>query len=126
MLNRVEKLAYVIVLCEDLERMKAFYMDVFAFPVAKETPTSLAFRVGSAFLALRKRTRSYDGRGAGNGSPGVQIAFLMSPSEVDLCHKELVDKGVKILEPPRDQPWGHRTLYFSDPESNILEIYADI
>src|SRR5262245_51240907 len=125
MLNRVEKLAYVIVLCEDLERMKAFYQDVFAFSVEKETPTSLAFRAGSVFLALRKRTRAYDGRGAG-GSPGVQIAFLMSPAEVDLCHKELVDKGVTILDPPKDQPWGHRTLYFSDPEGNILEIYADI
>ena len=125
MLNRVEKLAYVIVLCEDIERMKAFYRDLFAFPVESESPTSLAFRVGSVFLALRKRTRIYDGRGS-IGSPGVQIAFLMTPAEVDLCHKELLDKGVTILDPPKDQPWGHRTLYFSDPESNILEIYADI
>jgi hypothetical protein len=92
--------------------------------VESESGTSVAFRVGSVFLALRKRTRAYDGRGAGIGSPGVQIAFLMSPAEVDLCHQEIVDKGVPILDPPKDQPWGHRTLYFSDPEGNILEIYA--
>jgi catechol-2,3-dioxygenase len=33
---------------------------------------------------------------------------------------------VKILEPPQDKDYGHRTLFFKDPEGNILEIYADI
>jgi uncharacterized glyoxalase superfamily protein PhnB len=77
-------------------------------------------------LALRKRTRAYDGLGRDIGSPGVQIAFPVSPAEVDLCHKQLVEKGVTILDPPKDQPWGHRTVYFSDPEGNILEFYAEI
>lgn len=31
-----------------------------------------------------------------------------------------------MLEPPRDHEYGHRTLFFKDPEGNILEIYADI
>ena len=126
MLNRVKQLDYVIVLCDDLDRMKRFYRDVFAFPVHSESATSLAFRAGSVFLALRKRTRAYDGRGRDIGSPGVQIAFPVLPAEVDLCHKQLVDKGVTILDPPKDQPWGHRTVYFSDPEGNILEFYAEI
>ena len=25
-----------------------------------------------------------------------------------------------------DQPRGHRTVYFSDPEGNVLEVYAEI
>ena len=126
MLNRVEQIGYVIVLCDDLDRMKAFYRDLFAFPVESESATGLTFRAGSVFLGLRKRTRVYDGRGAGTGSPGVQIAFLVSPAEVDLCHDQLVAKGVTILDSPNDQPWGHRTVYFADPEGNILEIYAEI
>jgi uncharacterized glyoxalase superfamily protein PhnB len=56
----------------------------------------------------------------------VQIAFPVSPVDVDLCHQQLVEQGVKILDPPNNQPWGHRTVYFSDPEGNILEIYAEI
>lgn len=27
---------------------------------------------------------------------------------------------------PKDQPWGHRTVFFRDPDGNILEIYADL
>ena len=51
---------------------------------------------------------------------------LASPNEVESCHQELKRQGVTVLEPPRDQSWGHRTLYFRDPEHNVLEIYADM
>ena len=37
-----------------------------------------------------------------------------------------VEGGVEIAEPPTDQPRGHRTVYFFDPEHNLLEIYAEI
>ena len=126
MLEPVTQLNYVIVLCDDFVRMKTFYRDLFAFSVEAESSTDLALRAGPVMLALRKRTRDYDGRGDGSASPGLQIAFRVSPDEVDRCYEALVDKGVKILDPPTDQPRGHRTVYFSDPEGNILEIYAEI
>ena len=126
MLEAVKKLSYVIVLCDDLDRMKAFYRKLFAFPVESEPANGLVFRAGSVLLSLRLRTRDYDGRGGGDVSPGVQLAFLVSPAEVDQCYNQLVDMGVKILDPPTDQPRGHRTVYFADPEGNILEIYAEI
>lgn len=126
MLTPVQTLSYVIVLCDDIDRMKKFYRDLFAFPVDSETDESLALRAGSVLLALRKRTRNYDGRGGGPESPGVQLAFLVSPAEVDECYELLQAKSVPILDPPADQPRGHRTVYFSDPEGNILEVYAEI
>ncbi len=126
MLTLVKQLTYVIVLCDDMERMKAFYRDLFAFEIDSESATSLAFRAGSVLLALRQRTRGYDGVGVRPELPGVQIAFLVQPDEVELCYQQLLAKGVEILDPPTDQPRGHRTVYFSDPEGNMLEIYAEI
>ena len=126
MLKAVQQLSYVIVLCDDLDRMKAFYRDLFGFPVNSESQTGMSFRAGSVILGVRKRTRSYDGHGGGPDSPGVQIAFRVEPDEVDRCHERLVQEGVKILDPPANQPWGHRTVYFSDPEGNVLEVYAEI
>jgi catechol 2,3-dioxygenase-like lactoylglutathione lyase family enzyme len=126
MLTAVQQLNYVIVLCDDLDRMKAFYRDLFAFPIDSESATGLAFRAGAVLLALRQRTRVYDCRGVRAELPGVQLAFLVSPAEVDRCYDQLVAKGVKILDPPTDQLRGHRTVYFADPEGNILEIYAEI
>lgn len=126
MLTSLQELNYVIVLCHDLKRMEAFYRDLLPFDVESETDTGLAFRAGSVLLALRKRTRNYDGSGVRTDLPGVQLAFRVSPAEVDECHRQLMDKGVEILDPPTDQPRGHRTVYFSDPEGNLLEVYAEI
>lgn len=126
MLTALTQLNYVIVLCDDLERMKAFYRMLFAFPIDSESETGLTFRAGSVLLSLRKRTRDYDGAGVRADLPGVQIAFLVSPAEVDLSYRQLLEMGVTIVDPPTDQPRGHRTVYFTDPEGNLLEIYAEI
>ena len=126
MLSAVRQLDYAIVLCEDLDRMKAFYRDLFDFPVASESATGLTFQAGAVKVSLRQRTRGYDGQGTRSELPGVQLAFLVAPDEVARCYEQLVAKSVEILEPPTDQPRGHRTVYFADPEGNMLEIYAEI
>ena len=126
MLTAVHQLDYAIVLCEDLDRMKAFYRDLFDFPVASESATGLTFQAGAVKLSLRQRTRGYDGRGTRGELPGVQLAFLVASEEVVRCYEQLVAKGVEILESPTDQPRGHRTVYFADPEGNMLEVYAEI
>ena len=126
MLSAVRQLDYAIVLCEDLDRMKAFYRDLFDFPIASESATGLTFQAGAVKLSLRQRTRGYDGQGTRSELPGVQLAFLIAPDEVARCYEQLVAKSVEILEPPTDQPRGHRTVYFADPEGNMLEIYAEI
>ncbi|MCX6048013.1 MAG: VOC family protein [Chloroflexi bacterium] len=126
MLTAVQQLNYAIVLCDDMARMKTFYRELFAFPVDSESETSLAFRAGSVLLSLRQRTRNYDGQGVRPELPGVQLAFLVAPAEVDQCYQQLVAQGVTIVDPPTDQPRGHRTVYFTDPEGNLLEVYAEI
>ena len=126
-LPEVKELSYAIVLCDDMDRMKEFYRNLLPFPVEVETETSLAFRAGPTIaLGLRKRERDYDGHGGGPESPGLQLAFCVAPDEVTKCHDQLVENGVTILDPPTDQPRGHRTVYFADPEGNVLEVYAEI
>jgi glyoxylase I family protein len=60
------------------------------------------------------------------GSAAVQLAFRVPPTAVDACHAELVANGVPIVRPPTDLPeWRHHTLFFRDPEDNVIEIYAE-
>ncbi len=125
MLSAIRNLDYVILLCEDMGRMKEFYHEVMGFPLYRDGEEWIEMRVGAALLTLRLRGRAYDGPDLPN-SAKIQLAFRVTPSEVDSCHSELMSKGVEILEEPRNQDWGHKTLFFTDPEGNILEIYADI
>ena len=57
MLTPVRQLTYVIVLCDDIGRMKAFYRDLLPFAVDSESDTNLSLRAGGVQLGLRQRTR---------------------------------------------------------------------
>ena len=60
------------------------------------------------------------------GVLSLQLAFRVTPCEVAACGRMLKERGVSIISGPTDQPWGHRTLFFRDPDGNVLEIFADI
>lgn len=105
--------------------MKSFYQEIMGFQIYRDEGEWVEMRIGASLLTLRKRGRSYDGAKLAS-TAGVQLAFRVAPAEVELCHQELLSKHVEILDPPRDMDYGHRTLFFRDPEGNILEIYADI
>ena len=121
---KLRTLDYVILLCEDLAAMKAFYHETLGIPIERDWGEWIEMRLGAVLLTVRKRGRPYDG--ATPPGAGVQLAFGVELNEVDAWHAGLLRKQVEILEPPSDQGYGHRTLFFRDPEGNILEIYADL
>ena len=60
------------------------------------------------------------------GAAALQLAFRVPPDDVDRCAAELERRGIALVGPPTDQPFGHRTLFFRDPDGNLLEVYAEI
>lgn len=60
------------------------------------------------------------------GALSLQLAFRVAPGEVAGCAEALRERGVEIVSGPTDRPFGHRTLFFRDPDGNVLEIYAEI
>ena len=125
MLKNLRSLDYVVLLCEDMDEMQRFYRGVLGLPIHRNLEGWVELEIGSVLLTLRPRGRPYDGP-AIRGSAGVQLAFRVEPEEVNSCYAELVEQQVEILDPPRSWNYGHRTLFFRDPEGNVLEIYADI
>ena len=129
-LGSIRNLDYVVLLCDDLARARQFYLDVMKFRLERETPRWVSFHVGSGLLCLRPRTLDgvfQDGPGAPPGSASVQLAFRVAPPEIDEIQAELAAAGVDLLGPPRDIPaWGHRALFFRDPDGNVIEIYAEV
>lgn len=127
-LGGISSLDYTVILCRRMVETRAFYRDVMRFPIEVDLENWVNFRVGAALLALRPRgvwSVCDDGPSV-PGSAAIQLAFRVSPPAVDACHAELVAKGVPILRAPTDLPnWRHRTLFFRDPEDNIIEIYAE-
>ncbi|ACQ78277.1 Glyoxalase/bleomycin resistance protein/dioxygenase [Beutenbergia cavernae DSM 12333] len=127
-LGALRSLDYTMLLCDDVAMMRAFYADVLGLDVQREVPGRyVELRVGSATLALRRRGRPYDGPAPLAASASVQLAFRVPPNDVDIAAAQLVAGGAELLEPVRSFPeFGHRAVFFADPEQNVIEIYAEV
>jgi catechol 2,3-dioxygenase-like lactoylglutathione lyase family enzyme len=120
-------LDYTIIYARDTPAMRSFYGAVLKFPVNRELgPQWIEYRIGSSLLAITERGMLFDDAAPPAGALSVQLGFRVAPKEVDECASVLAARGVKIVSPPTDQSWGHRTLYFRDPDGNMLEVYAEI
>ena len=125
-LATIRHLDHTILLCTDLEKTRAFYTDTMGFEIYRDLPNWIELKIGTSLLTLRPHGRDYDGPTISINSAKVQLAFRVPPDEVAPAEAALRQAGVTILDSTTDQAWGYRTLFFKDPEGNVLEIYAEI
>ena len=123
----IRSLDYTVIFARDMPAMREFHGTTLGFPLHRElSPRWLEFRIGSNLLALTERGLVFDDPAPPPGALSLQMAFRVAPNEVATCAAALAERGVKIISGPTDQPFGHRTLFFRDPDGNVLEIYAEI
>lgn len=123
----IRSIDYTVIYARQVPAMRDFYGNTLGFPLHRELgPQWVEYRIGSNILALTERGLMFDDPAPPAGVLSLQLAFRVAPKEVDSCAEVLAERGVTILSPPTDQPWGHRTVFFRDPDGNVLEIYADI
>ena len=123
----IRAIDYTVIFVRDMAAMRRFYQDILGFPLVRElSPSWIEYRVGGNTLALARPSLTAADVPTPHGSASLQLAFKVFAHEVDRCADELVRQGVSLLSPPTDQVFGHRTLFFRDPDGNLLEVFADI
>ncbi|MCT8000676.1 VOC family protein [Sphingomonas sanguinis] len=53
----------------------------------------------------------------------IEIGFKQSLDGVDACHADWAARGIEILMPPTDRPFG-RSFVALDPDGHRLRVYA--
>ncbi|UPK24694.1 VOC family protein [Bradyrhizobium sp. 195] len=125
--HAIRAIDYTVIFVRDMAAMRSFYEGVLAFPLLRElSPNWIEYGIGSNTLALARPSRTAAEAPTPVGAASLQLAFKVSAAEVDTCADELVRQGIALVSPPTNQTFGHRTLFFRDPDGNLLEIYAEI
>jgi catechol 2,3-dioxygenase-like lactoylglutathione lyase family enzyme len=123
----IRAIDYTVILVRDMAAMRRFYEGVLRFPPTRELSSGwIEYQIGANTLALSRPRRTAKDAPTPKGSASLQLAFKVAVDDVDRCADELMRHGVDLLEPPTNQPFGHRTLFFRDPDGNLLEVYAEI
>ncbi len=125
--DAIRAIDYTVVFVRDMDAMRWFYEEIMRFPLLRLLSSNwIEYRVGGNTLVLSRPGLTALDPPTPNGSAALHLAFKVSALEVDQCAEELVRMGVDLLSPPTDRDFGHRTLFFRDPDGNLLEVFAEI
>ena len=56
----------------------------------------------------------------------VKTPIEFEVEDVDQEFERLQAMNVEIVKPPTTQPWGRRSVWFRDPDGNIVNFYASV
>jgi lactoylglutathione lyase len=125
-LGRIARLDYTVVFARDMAAMCRFYEDVMGFRLTRSLSERWhEYALGETTLALATGARFGDAPTPA-GQASLQLAFKVASDMVAACAAELEAKGVALVSPVTDQAFGHRTIFFRDPDGNLIEIFAEI
>lgn len=109
----------------NVERLVAFYENILGLKANRSGDDYAEFHTGAGVLAIFSATaqeRYIPGSAEGAANRGVVLEFRVA--DVDRDYRRL-QKVVKVwVKPPTTQPWGTRSIYFRDPDGNLVDFFA--
>ena len=109
---------------DDFEATRAFYVDMLGLTVAMDDSD------GDGFLGL-----------ASSANPSAQIVVAAPGVEeslprfgidvgdaaaVDAVHAEALRRGLRVVYPLTDEPWGIRRFFVEDPSGAVVSLLAHL
>jgi catechol 2,3-dioxygenase-like lactoylglutathione lyase family enzyme len=102
----IKGIFYVFAPVSDLARSKKFCGETLGWKLNTDEKDVAGFACGSSYLVIH----------AGKAAPGEGGMYAaVQVDDVDAEHARLQQRGVAVGE-LRDQPWGERNFFFSDPD----------
>lgn len=119
------KLVRTCLMVEDVRTVRDFYRRIAGLDPNPDFPEYVEFDIGGGGLAL------YDIKSHEQLAPGSAQAAQNHSSMIEI-EVEDVDREFDRLrgfvqdwvKPPTTQPWGTRSVYFRDPEGNLVNFFA--
>jgi catechol 2,3-dioxygenase-like lactoylglutathione lyase family enzyme len=116
---------HVALRVKDLHRSLEFYTTVLKFKTEwHPDPKNVYLTSGSDSLALHQIDRTEEISLPSETTIGLDHFgfFVAKAEEVDEWAKELEERGIALVQKPKMHRDGARSLYFRDPDGNLIQI----
>jgi catechol 2,3-dioxygenase-like lactoylglutathione lyase family enzyme len=116
----------ICIVTRDVRRLRDFYRDVLEVESQGEG-VFVALSTEGAGLSLfseQEMEQMAPGSMKAVGRGGYALEFEVE--DVDREHERLTRMNIPIVKPPTTQPWGLRSVWFRDPDGNILNFFARV
>lgn len=104
----------------DIAASRKFYVETLGLEVTMEDPVLCLSSPQSPTAQLIIAPPGFE-----NPQPrfGVDVG---DPSAVDAAHEDAVRRGLRVVYPLTDEPWGVRRFFVEDPGGTIVNVLAHI
>ena len=99
------------------DESREFYADFLGFDVAMDMGWVMTFASGSNPTAQVTVLAGSD-----DAAPHPQMSIEVA--DVDALHAKAVARGLQIVYPLTDEPWGVRRFYVVDPNGTVINIMS--
>jgi catechol 2,3-dioxygenase-like lactoylglutathione lyase family enzyme len=103
--------------CDDFAASRDFYVGVLGFEVGMDMDWVLTF-VSPGNPAAQVTLISKD------ASAPVDPQMSVEVEDVDAVHAEALRRGVEIVHPLTDEPWGVRRFFVRDPNGIVVNVLS--
>jgi catechol 2,3-dioxygenase-like lactoylglutathione lyase family enzyme len=125
-----------------LDESRAFYVDLLGFKVGMDmgfkvgmdmgfkVGMDMGFKVGMdmgfivTLVSPDNPTAQISLLRDGEGSTTPYAHLSIEVANVDEIHKRVIERGLKIVYPLTDEPWGVRRFCVADPNGTVLNVMS--
>jgi catechol 2,3-dioxygenase-like lactoylglutathione lyase family enzyme len=103
----------------DMAGARAFYAGFLGFDVAMDEDGFTMFASPSnrtAQISVADRDNPGQDRGISEAHVSVEV------EDVDALHADAVRRGLEIVYPLTDEPWGIRRFFVRDPDGRVINV----
>ena len=109
----------------DVKRLVGFYEPVLMLKAKEPSEYYAEFHTGVGVLAVfsQEAQEKYIPRST-EAAKNKSIVLEFKVADVDQEYRRLQSIVKTWVKPPTTQPWGTRSIYFRDPDGNLVDFYA--
>lgn len=127
--NRTVKFTHACLITKGLETMRDFYREVLQVEPRVYQDDYLEFPLEGAILSLYKQEsldKTVPEAMQAGANRSVMLEFQVG--DVDQEYTRLKQSPLRLdwVMPPTTFPWGNRSVYFRDPEGNMVNLYSPV
>jgi catechol 2,3-dioxygenase-like lactoylglutathione lyase family enzyme len=120
-------LTHACVITGNVARLRDFYGQVLQIAPSADRAEYVEFAFKGSALSFYD-ANSFQEYAEDAAMPGrnrsVMIEFRVD--DVDAEYERLQQLQIEWVKPPSTQPWGNRSIYFRDPDGNLINVYMRV
>lgn len=120
---------HACIITNDVARLREFYARVLGTPPTRSHDDYLesATEAGALSVYARSKLEPYaPGATAPGSNRSVMLEFEVGDVDAEYERLRSSMPAIQWVKPPSTQPWGNRSIYFRDPDGNLVNLYTRV